>query len=88
MDMRRTGAIEANAGGVSVESIAAKMGNSIDQNKTLQRTYMPVNLGCRQAADASRKDWAKKPGSKRNEFRVETRGREKLKLFPRQALSL
>jgi hypothetical protein len=42
MDMRRTGSVESNAGGASVESISAKLGNSIVQNKTLQRTYMPV----------------------------------------------
>lgn len=44
MDMRRSGAVEANAGGASVEAISAKMGNSIDENKALQKTYMPVNL--------------------------------------------
>ena len=43
MDMRRTGAVEANAGNASVEFLAAEMGNSIDQNRRLQKTYMPVN---------------------------------------------
>ena len=37
MDMRRTGTVEANAGGASVEAIAAKMANSIDQNRKLQK---------------------------------------------------
>jgi len=54
MDMRRTGAVEANAGGASVEFLAAKMGNSIDQNKTLQKTYIPHNLVAIRAADAAR----------------------------------
>ncbi|MER9314081.1 hypothetical protein NKI31_01010 [Mesorhizobium sp. M0659] len=49
MDMRRSGAVEANAGGASVEAISAKMGNSIDGNKALQKTYMPVNLAVRSA---------------------------------------
>lgn len=55
MDMRRSGAVEANAGGASVEAISAKMGNSIDENKALQKTYMPVNLAAVRAADDSRR---------------------------------
>ena len=54
MDMRRSGAVEANAGGGSVEALSAKMGNSIDQNKALQKTYMPVNLAAVRAADDAR----------------------------------
>jgi len=69
MDMRRTGAVEANAGGGSVEHIAAKMGNSIDQNKTLQKTYMPVNLAAVRAADESRRIGRRKLSSERNEFK-------------------
>lgn len=55
MDLRRSGAVEANAGGGTVEAIAAKMGNSIDQNKSLQKTYMPVNLPAVRAADNARR---------------------------------
>lgn len=55
MDMRRSGAVEANAGGASVEALAAKMANSIDQNKTLQRTYMPVNLAAVRSVDEARR---------------------------------
>jgi len=73
MDMRRSGAVEANAGGASVEVIAAKMGNSIDQNKTLQRTYMPVNLAAVRAADDARKVGRKRIGEEQNKV-------EKLKL--------
>ncbi|RWE39761.1 MAG: hypothetical protein EOS78_10185 [Mesorhizobium sp.] len=69
MDMRRTDAVEASAGGASVESIAAKMGNRIDQNKTLQRTYMPVNSAAVRAADESRKIGRRKLGSEQNEFK-------------------
>ena len=54
MDMRRSGAVEANAGSGSGEEIAAKMGNSIDDNKALQRTYMPVNLAAVREADEAR----------------------------------
>lgn len=69
MDMRRTGAVEAVSGGGTVESIAAKMGNSIDQNKTLQKTYMPVNLAAVRAADASRKIGRRKIAAEQNEIK-------------------
>jgi hypothetical protein len=69
MDMRRTGSVEANAGGASVEAISAKMGNSIDQNKALQKTYMPVNLAAILSADASRRIGRRKLASEQNEFR-------------------
>jgi hypothetical protein len=69
MDMRRTGAVEANAGGAAVEAIAAKMGNSIDQNRTLQRTYMPVNTAAVRSADESRLIGRKKLESGHNEFK-------------------
>ena len=66
MDMRRSGAVEANAGGASVEAISAKMSNSIDQNKTLQKTYMPVNLAAVRAADDARKIGRKRIGEEQN----------------------
>ncbi|MER9282029.1 hypothetical protein [Mesorhizobium sp. M0522] len=69
MDMRRSGAVEANAGGASVETIAAKMGNSIDENKTLQRTYMPVNLAAVRSADEHRRQGRKLLGQERNEYK-------------------
>lgn len=68
-DLRRTGAVEANAGGASVESIAAKMGNSIDQNKTLQKTYMPVNPATVRVADQARIAGRKELASGQNEFK-------------------
>lgn len=70
MDMRRAGAVEAND---SVEAISAKMGNSIDQNETLQRTYMPVNMPAVREADAARLQGRKPLGEERNKH-------EKLKL--------
>ena len=69
MDMGRTGAVEANAGGASVEAISAKMGNSIDQNKTLQKTYMPVNLAAVRTADESRRVGRRQLASEQNEFK-------------------
>lgn len=69
MDMRRTGAVEANAGGASVEFLAAKMGNSIDQNRKLQKTYMPVNAAAIRAADEARKKGRKLLSEEHNEFK-------------------
>lgn len=68
-DMRRSGAVEANAGGASVEVIAAKMGNSIDQNRKLQKTYMPVNAAAVRAADEARRKGRKLLGEDHNEFK-------------------
>lgn len=76
MDMRRTGAVEANAGGASVESMAAKMGNSIDQNRRLQQTYMPVNAAAVRAADEARKIGRKRLAEEHNEFRKLKLGRK------------
>lgn len=75
MDMRRSGAVEANAGGGAVEAIAAKMGNSIDQSKALQRTYMPVNLAAVRAADEARRAGRKKLAEERNEYKKLKLGR-------------
>jgi len=69
MDVRRTGSVEANAGGASVEAISAKLGNSIDQNKALQRVYMPVNLAVVRAADESRKAGRRELAAGQNEVK-------------------
>lgn len=69
MDMRRTGSVEANAGGAFVEAISAKLGNSIDRNKTLQKVYMPVDVASVQAADESRKIGRQKLASEQNELK-------------------
>ena len=76
MDMRRTGTVEANAGGASVEAIAAKMANSIDQNRKLQKTYMPVNIAAVRAADEARKVGRRRLASEQNEFKKLKLGRE------------
>lgn len=77
MDLRRSGAVEANAGGGSVESIAAKMGNSIDQNKSLQKTYMPVNLPAVRAADDARRKGRKLLAEEQTEFKKLKLGQKK-----------
>ncbi|WP_143078250.1 hypothetical protein [Devosia psychrophila] len=74
IDMRRTGAVEDNAGGASVEIMAAKMGDSIDVNRKLQKTYMPVNAAAVREADLARRIGRGKLAPEQNEFK-------KLKLF-------
>ena len=69
MDMRRRGAVEANAGGASVETVAAKMGNSIDVNRKLQKTYLPVNAAAVREADLARQIGRGKLASEQNEFK-------------------
>lgn len=66
MDMRRSGAREANAGDVAMTALAAKMGNSIDSSKALQRTYMPVNLASVRAADEARRKGRRLLAQERN----------------------
>jgi hypothetical protein len=41
-DLRRSAAIEAIAGGVTMKALADKMANGIDTSTTLQRTYTPA----------------------------------------------
>lgn len=77
MDMRRSGAVEANAGSGTVEVIAAKMGNSIDQNKALQKTYMPVNLAAVRAADDARRRGRNLLAQERNQHKKLKLGGEK-----------
>lgn len=77
MDMRRSGAVEANAGGGSVEALSAKMGNSIDQNRALQKVYMPVNLAAVRQADEARRKGRTLLASERNEYKKLKLGGEK-----------
>ena len=55
LDIRRTGAVEALAGGADPGAMAAKMGNSIDHNKALQKTYLPNQVETVRLADEARK---------------------------------
>jgi hypothetical protein len=55
MDMRRSGAVEAIAGKVDEAALAAKMANTIDQSRELQRTYLPVDPASVERADQARR---------------------------------
>ena len=55
MDMRRSGAVEAQAGEVKAETLSAKMANSIAQSSKLQRTYLPGRVATVRLADEARR---------------------------------
>jgi hypothetical protein len=54
MDMRRSGTVEAVAGGADAVGIASKMANSIGRSNTLHKTYSPVSLDAVLNTDAAR----------------------------------
>ena len=54
-DFRRSGSVEALAGDVPPEKLAAKMANTLSASNRLHKTYAPVVLGSVRDADAARK---------------------------------
>jgi len=54
MDMRRSGAVEAIAGGAGPFGLAAKLANSIGRSNTLHKTYAPVDIEAVRSADDAR----------------------------------
>jgi hypothetical protein len=54
MDMRRSGAVEAIAGGAGPLDLAAKLANSIGRSNTLHKTYAPVDIEAVRNTDAAR----------------------------------
>ncbi|WOH79043.1 hypothetical protein RX327_24390 [Bradyrhizobium sp. BEA-2-5] len=59
-DMRRSGAVEGDAGGGTVEDQSNKMANTVDRNKQLRKTYNPVNVASVRRFDQARAIGAKK----------------------------
>jgi hypothetical protein len=59
-DMRRSGAVEGDAGGGSIEDQSNKMANTVDTNKRLRETYNPVNVVSVRRFDQARAIGAKK----------------------------
>lgn len=53
-DMRRSGAVEADAGGSSVEDLSNKMANTIKASARLRKTYAPVNVPSVRRVDEAR----------------------------------
>ena len=54
MDMRRSGVIEAVAGGAGPLDLAAKLANSIERSNTLHKTYAPGEIEAVRNADVAR----------------------------------
>lgn len=55
LDFRRSGSVEAVAGGVEGTTLSAKLANSVAQSKKLEQTYVPVQVEMVRAADEARK---------------------------------
>lgn len=55
LDFRRSGSVEAVAGGVEGTALSAKLANSLSQSKKLEQTYVPIRVEMVRAADAARK---------------------------------
>jgi hypothetical protein len=66
-DMRRSGPVEGDARGGSVEDQSNKMANTIDRNKQLRKTYNPVNATSARRFDEARAKGAKKLEQKQPE---------------------
>lgn len=54
-DMRRSGAVEADTGGVDTSDLAHKMANRVDTADFIRKTYTPVNLAAVRRANDARK---------------------------------
>jgi len=53
-DMRRSGAVEADAGGTTDADLANKMANTINASARLRKTYTPVNMVSVRRVDKAR----------------------------------
>jgi hypothetical protein len=53
-DMRRSGAVEADAGGTTDADLSNKMANTINASARLRKTYTPVNVVSVRRVDAAR----------------------------------
>lgn len=77
--MWRSAAVEANADGASVDAISSKMGNSVDENKALQKTCRPVNLAA--VRSASRRKGGRKLLRQERIQKVETLRKLRVETF-------
>jgi hypothetical protein len=59
-DMRRSGAVEADAGGASGPDLSNKMANTIGASNRLRKTYTPVNVVSVRRVDEAREAGRKK----------------------------
>src|SRR5262249_18140194 len=61
-DFRRTGAVEAIAGGAKAEQLAHAMGNTLSASNALFATYVPVNIASLRDVMAARRAGRRKLG--------------------------
>ena len=54
-DMRRSGAVEAVAGGAKGEQLSAKMANTLSASNRLHKTYVPVDVAAVREVDDARR---------------------------------
>jgi len=66
-DMRRSGAIEGDAGGGTVNDQSNKMANTVSTNNNLRKTYNPVNVASVRRYDQARAIGARKLEQKPSE---------------------
>jgi hypothetical protein len=60
MDMRRSGVVEAIAGGTDAVGLSAKLANSIGRSNALHKTYAPVEIEAVRKADVARLEGRRK----------------------------
>jgi hypothetical protein len=60
MDMRRSGVVEAIAGGTDPLGLSAKLANSIGRSNELHKTYAPVEIEAVRKADDARLEGRRK----------------------------
>jgi hypothetical protein len=66
-DMRRSGAVEADAGGTTDADLSNKMANTLSASNRLRKTYNPVNI-----ASVRRVDEARSEGRRKNRNRTKS----------------
>jgi hypothetical protein len=77
-DMRRSGAVEGDAGGGTVADQSNKMANTVSTNAKLRKTYNPVNVPSVRRFDEARAEGAK---------RLERKAAKSISLEPMEILS-
>jgi len=60
MDMRRSGTVEAVAGGADAVGLSAKLANSIGRSNALHKAYAPVEIEAVRNTDEARRQGRRK----------------------------
>lgn len=76
--MRRSGAVEADAGGATGSDLSNKMANTIGVSKRLRKTYNPVSVVLVRRVDEARKVGRKKMADERSQTKSVTTGNGKV----------